>query len=273
MRCRGFLIGGTAGRTTLNGEGLQHEDGHSHVLASTVPNCLAYDPAYAYEIATIVREGIRRMYVEGEDVFYYLTVGNENYPQPKMPEEDVEQGILSGLYRFRPAEKPRAKKRAQLIGSGAILNQVIEASNMLAEKYNVHTDVWSATSWKQLHNDATDTIRWNMLHPEDQPRTPYLIDCLGQTDGPIVVASDYMKILPDALGRWLGDRLYSLGTDGFGRSDTRSKLRDHFEVDARHVAFATLYALAQAGALETDVVAKAIEELKIDPERMNPLFA
>ena len=272
IRCKGFLLGGTAGRTTLNGEGLQHEDGHSHVLALPVPNLLAYDPAYAYEIAVIIREGIRRMYHEGEDIFYYLTLGNENYAQPPMP-AGAESGILNGLYRLMTADQPDAPLRAQLIGSGAILNHAVEARKLLAEKFNVHADVWSATSYKQLHRDAIDADRHNRLHPTDTPRSPYVVECLGPTPGPIVAVSDYMKVLPAALGTWFDGRLTSLGTDGFGRSDTREGLRDFFEVDARHIALATLAALARDGALKPDTVAKAMKELDIDPDKPDPWTA
>ncbi len=269
MRAKGFLVGGTAGRTTLNGEGLQHEDGHSHVLALPLPNLLAYDPAYAYEIAVIVREGLRRMYHQGEDVFYYLTVGNENYVQPPMP-DGAEAGIVKGLYHLRDPGNPKAERRAQLIGSGAILDHAVEAQQLLADKFNVHADVWSATSYKQLQRDALQADRHNRLHPHDEPRTPYVVECLGKAPGPIVAASDYMKVLPAALGPWFDGRLTCLGTDGFGRSDTREGLRDFFEVDARHIALATLAALARDGQVKTQTVSDAMKQLNINPDKVDP---
>ncbi len=266
-RCRGFLVGGTAGRTTLAGEGLQHQDGQSHLLASPVPNLLAYDPAYAYELAVIIEDGIRRMYVDGESVFYYLTVENEAYPMPAMP-DGAREGILRGLYRLRPAPEPR-KHRAQLLASGAILREALEAQALL-EGYDVAADVWSVTSWGQLHRDGHACDRWNRLHPLEPARVPWLTQCLGSAPGVVVAASDYVKALPDALGRWVDARLVSLGTDGFGRSDTREALRDFFEVDARFITVATLEALARDGAVEPAVAARAIAELGIDPDKPDP---
>jgi pyruvate dehydrogenase E1 component len=274
LRARGFLLGGTAGRTTLNGEGLQHQDGHSHLLAMPLPNLLAYDPAYAYEIATIIREGIRRMYEDGEEVFYYLTLGNENYPQPPMP-QNVEQGILKGMYRFRSAEGESADgPRAQLLGSGAILNHVLEAQTMLAERFGIAADVWSVTSYKELYRDALSADRWNMLHPAGERRSAYVSECFGDAgESVFVAASDYMKALPEMIAKWLPGRLVSLGTDGFGRSESREALRDHFEVDARFVTLATLHTLAEQGRIERDVVAGAIKELDINPDKLNPMYA
>ncbi len=273
MRARGFLVGATAGRTTLAGEGLQHQDGHSHVLAYPIPNLKAYDPSFAYEMAVIIREGIRRMYVEQESLFYYLTVGNENYAQPALPEhlslEQLKEGILKGMYKFKLSAKKRSKLRAQLFGSGSIMNEVLKAQDLLTQ-YQVAADVWSVTSYKELHRDALEVERWNRLHPEQQPKTAYVFDTLKDEAGVFVAASDYMKILPDALARHLPKPLVSLGTDGFGRSEARAELRDFFEVDARHITIATLYALAQEGRLDKSVVAQAIKDLALDPEKLNP---
>jgi pyruvate dehydrogenase E1 component len=223
-RGKGFLLGGTAGRTTLLGEGLQHQDGHSHVLSSTIPNCRSYDPAFAYEIAVIVQEGIRRMYEQHEDCFYYLTICNENYVQPAMPEGDsVREGILRGLYLYKPAENGSAQLK--LFGSGPILNEVLKAQRMLAEQYGVAADVWSVTSYNELRRDALAVERWNRLHPAEPERKPFLLDALGNIDMPIIAASDYMKVVADQIAPWLPGRLTALGTDGFGRSDNREHLR------------------------------------------------
>ena len=270
-RSRGFLVGGTAGRTTLAGEGLQHCDGHSHLFSLAVPNLKSYDPAFAYEIAVIVEEGIRRMYGEGEAVFYYFTVMNEQYEMLPMP-EGARDGILRGLYRLRTAEthggKPRL--RAQLLGSGAILLEVLKAQQILREQYDVAADVWSVTSYQELYRDGHAAERWNRLHPTQPPRIPYVTECLGETDGVIVAASDYVKALPDAIDRWLPRRLISLGTDGFGRSEDRASLRDFFENDARFIVLSALGALARSGDLELSVVQQAIIDLDIDPEKPNP---
>jgi len=273
-RARGFMLGGTAGRTTLAGEGLQHQDGNSHVYSLAYPNILSYDPAYAYEVAVIIQEGIRRMYGEQESIFYYLTLGNEAYPMAAMPDGDqVREGILKGVYRMRPAAKSKGKLRAQLIGSGAILPEVLHAQTMLAEKYNVQADVWSATSYGELYRDGHACGRWNTLHPDQTPRVPYVQQVFADTQGPIVAASDYLKVLPDLIGRWLPRPLVSLGTDGFGRSEDRASLRYHFEVDARFVAVTTLAALARDGQIEAKVVQQAIKDLEIDPEKINPAIA
>jgi pyruvate dehydrogenase E1 component len=267
-RTRGFLLGATAGRTTLAGEGLQHQDGHSHVYSLAVPNCVSYDPAYAYELAVIIQDGIRRMYMEQESVFYYLTVMNEQYEMPPMPAGSRE-GILKGLYRFNTSPNTTAKRRAQLLGSGAILNEVIAAQKLL-EKYGVAADVWSVTSYQELYRDAHAVERWNMLHPTEKPRVPYVTQCLKDTSGVIVAASDYLKVLPGSLDRWMPRRVRSLGTDGFGRSEDRASLRDFFEVDARFVAVATLTELVQEGQIEPAVVASAIRDFGINPEKPNP---
>ncbi len=269
MRCHGFLVGGTAGRTTLAGEGLQHQDGHSHLLAYPVPNLKAYDPAFAYEIAIIIEDGIRRMYKEQEDVFYYITVMNEPYPMPAMP-AGVKEGILRGLYRFKAADDKKGKLRAQLLGSGAILPEVIKAQALLAEKFGVAADVWSVTSYKELHRDAHAAERWNRLHPGEKPRVPYVSACLQDAPGVLVAASDYMKALPDSIARWCPRRLVSLGTDGFGRSEGRRALRNFFEVDARFVTVAVLAELAREGQIKPDVVQKAVAELEINPEKADP---
>jgi pyruvate dehydrogenase E1 component len=270
-RGRGFMMGATAGRTTLTGEGLQHDDGQSHIQASVVPNVLAYDPAFAYELAIIVREGIDRMYGErGEDVFYYVTLYNENWPQPAKA-DGVEDGVLRGLYRFREAES--GSRRVQILASGPILLQALAAQRLLAEKYDVAADVWSATSFQQLRNEALDVERWNRLHPDAEQRVAYVRRCLGPTEGPIVAATDYMKAVPDMIARWV-DRPYTvLGTDGFGRSDTRDALRTHFEVNPPHIAYAALHGLCLDGKSTPDELKRAITELDIDPERVNPLFA
>ncbi len=270
-RTKGFMLGGTAGRTTLAGEGLQHQDGNSHILAYPVPNLLAYDPAYAYEIAVIIQDGIRRMYEKQEDVFYYLTLMNENYAHPHMPDGDgVREGILRGMYKLKATENQNAKLRAQLFGSGAILNEVLEAERLLREQYNVAADVWSVTSYKELYRDGHEAERWNMLHPSEKPRTPYITQLVAEQPGVFVAASDYVKALPDSVSQWLPRPLVSLGTDGFGRSDGRAALREFFEIDRRFITLATLVALAREKKIKMDVVQKAIKDLEIDPEKADP---
>jgi pyruvate dehydrogenase E1 component len=264
-RGKGFLCGGTAGRTTLAGEGLQHQDGHSIVLASTVPTCLTYDPAFAYEIAVIVRDGIRRMYQEREDVFYYLTLYNENYAMPPMP-EGVEEGILKGIYRYQAGE---GKAALHLFGSGPILNEALRAQKILAERYSVVADVWSATSYNELRREALAVERWNRLHPSQKPRTPYIVEALKGAEGPIVAATDYMKIVPDQIAPWLPGRLSSLGADGFGRSDNREYLRKHFEVNAESIAAAALSSLVRAGKFEIRKAKAAFADLGVDPEKID----
>ncbi len=277
LRCRGFLVGATAGRTTLNGEGLQHQDGHSHVIASAVPNLITYDPAFAFELAVIIREGIRRMYEEREDIFYYLTVENENYSMPAIPDYDsldtLKEGILKGMYKFKPSTKKKAKLQAQLFGSGAIMNQVLQAQQLLEEKYGVAADVWSITSYKELRREALDAERWNLLHPNDKPRVPYITQCLAAEKGVFVAASDYLKMLPDSIATWSPKPIATLGTDGYGRSETRETLRDFFEVDHRFVTLATLNSLAKDGQIKPDVVSAAMEDLEIDPNKLNPMIA
>ncbi|HVC21115.1 MAG TPA: pyruvate dehydrogenase (acetyl-transferring), homodimeric type, partial [Vicinamibacterales bacterium] len=271
-RCRGFLLGGTSGRTTLAGEGLQHQDGNSHLLAYPVPNVVTYDPAFAYELAVIIQDGIRRMYKEQESIFYYLTVMNEQYPMPAMPEGSRE-GILKGMYRFRSSTKKGTKRQAQLFGSGAILPEVLKAQEMLEKKYDVAADVWSVTSYGELYRDGHDCEHWNMLHPADTPRVPYVTQCLRDAPGVLVAASDYVKALPDSIDRWMPRTLTALGTDGFGRSEGRAGLRDFFEVDARFITLATLSALLREGQIEAKVVAKAMKDLDIDPEKPNPVVS
>ncbi len=270
-RCRGFLLGGTSGRTTLAGEGLQHQDGHSHALALTVPTCRAYDPAYAYELAAIIQEGIRRMYGEGDAAFYYLTVMNEQYDMPAMP-AGATDGILKGLYKLRDSGMSKPKARAQLLGSGAILNEVVRAQEILSG-YGVSADVWSATSYNELYRDGHRADRWNLLHPTEKARVPYVAECLSGTAGVVVSASDYIKGQADVLGRWIGRPMVTLGTDGFGRSEDRQSLRDFFEVDARHVAAATLSTLLRHKEIEAKVVKQAFADLEIDPDKVDPATA
>ncbi len=269
-RGKGFLMGGTAGRTTMLGEGLQHQDGHSHVLASTIPTCVTYDPAYVYEMAVILQDGIRRMYEAGEDCFYYVTMYNEDYAMPAMPEGSRE-GILRGIYKFSAAEGGEAQ--AQLFGSGAILNEAVRAQKILAEKYGVHTDVWSVTSYNELRRDALAAERWNRLHPTEAEKTPYIVTALSKASGPIVAASDYMKSMPDGLSPWLGPRLVSLGTDGFGRSENREHLRSFFEVSAEAIVAAALAKLARDGKFDARKAAAAQSELGVNPEAKDPARA
>jgi pyruvate dehydrogenase E1 component len=268
-RARGFLLGGTSGRTTLAGEGLQHQDGNSQLFALAYPNCVSYDPAFAYEIAVIIQDGIRRMYVDQESIFYYLTVMNEQYAMPEMP-AGAKDGILKGMYKFRAASQPKAPLRAQLFGSGAILPEVIKAQEILESKYNVFADVWSVTSYTELYRDGHAAERWNMLHPADTQRVPYVTQCLKNADGVLIAASDYVKAMPDSIDRWLPRPLTTLGTDGFGRSESRESLRDFFEVDARYIVVATLGALARAGQIDASVVEGAIKTHGINPDKLNP---
>ena len=267
-RGRGFLVGATAGRTTLAGEGLQHQDGHSHLLASVVPAVHAYDPAYAYEIAVIVRDGIRRMYVDGEDVFYYLTVQNEMFPMPEMP-EGVEEGILRGLYRVAAAEGEKAWPRVHLFGSGAILREALRARDLLRGR-KVAAAVWSVTSYTELRREALAAERWTRLHPAEPPRVPYVTQVLAEEPWPVIAATDYMKIVADQIARYVPGGLHVLGTDGFGRSDARGPLRRFFEVDAESIAVAALFALHRAGQAETRAVESAIRDFGIDPEKPDP---
>jgi pyruvate dehydrogenase E1 component len=270
-RTRGFLLGATSGRTTLMGEGLQHDDGHSHVLSSVIPSCLSYDPTYAYELAVIVQDGMRRMFAEQEDIYYYITLLNENYPQPAMP-EGAEEGILKGLYLLREAPAtPKKGLRVQLMGSGAILNEVLAAAELLQQHYAVLSDIWSATSLTEVRRDGLAAERWNMLHPEDEPRIPYVQTCLAGRQGPVVIATDYMKIVADQIRPYVHDRrLVALGTDGFGRSDTRASLRTFFEVDRHFIALAALKALADDGQVARSLVSDAIGKFGIDADKIDP---
>ena len=268
IRAKGFLLGATSGRTTLNGEGLQHQDGHSLILSSTIPTLVTYDPAFTYELAVMIADGLRRMYVEGEDVFYYLTLYNENYEMPPMP-EGAEVGILKGLYKFKPGPEPHTLK-AHILGSGPIIREALRAQQILAEKFGVSADVWSATSYKLMRNDALRTRRWNMLHPSEPAKKSYVESLLENEKGVFVAVSDNMKIVPDQIAPWVPGGLTTLGTDGFGRSDTRARLRRFFEVDAESTVIATLYALAEKGQLEKSVVGKAIKDLGVDPEKVYP---
>ncbi|MGE3840412.1 MAG: pyruvate dehydrogenase (acetyl-transferring), homodimeric type [Vicinamibacterales bacterium] len=272
MRTRGFLLGGTAGRTTLAGEGLQHQDGQSHLLSLPVPNCRAYDPAFAFEIATLIQDGIRRMYSNGENIFYYLTVMNEQYAQPTMPDGATE-GILKGMYRLKPSDSKKSKLRAQLFGSGAILPEVLRAQEMLAEKYGVAADVWSITSYTELYREGNACERWNLLHPADVPRVPYVTQCLADAPGVLVAASDYLKALPRSIDCWMPRPLTALGTDGFGRSESRADLRNFFEVDARFVVLATLRALLRDKQIDAKVVARAMADLSINPDKLEPAIS
>jgi pyruvate dehydrogenase E1 component len=270
LRARGFLLGGTSGRTTLNGEGLQHEDGHSHLVSSTIPNCVSYDPTFAYELAVIIQDGLRRMYQEQEDVFYYITVMNENYAHPAMP-EGVADAIIKGMYRFQ--EGPAGGKKAprvQLLGSGTILREVIAAAGLLAQDFGVVADVWSVPSFNELRREAIEVERWNLLHPTETPRKSHVENCLGGGEGPVIAATDYMRLMADQIRAWVPRRYRVLGTDGFGRSDYRKKLRHFFEVDRHWVTVAALKALADEGTVKPSVVADAIKKYGLDPEKPNP---
>ncbi len=271
-RTRGFVLGGTAGRTTLAGEGLQHQDGNSQLLAYPVPNIVSYDPAFAYELAVIIQDGIRRMYVDQESIFYYLTVMNEQYAMPPMP-AGAAPGILKGLYKFRSTSLPKAPARAQLFGSGAILPEVIKAQEILEQQYNVGADVWSVTSYGELYREGHACERWNLLHPGEAPRVPYVSECLKDAPGVLIAASDYLKALPDSIDKWLPRPLTALGTDGYGRSENRASLREFFEVDYRYVVVATLAALAREGKMAPLAVQQAIKNFNINPEKPNPAIS
>ncbi|MDP8919338.1 MAG: pyruvate dehydrogenase (acetyl-transferring), homodimeric type, partial [Pseudomonadota bacterium] len=270
MRSRGFLIGATAGRTTLNGEGLQHEDGHSHLFSATIPNCISYDPTFAFEVAVVVQDGLRRMVQEQEDIFYYVTVMNENYQHPAMP-EGAEAGILKGMYLFREGQGAKKKApRVQLLGSGTILREVIAGADLLAQDFGIAADIWSCPSFTELRREAMAVERWNLLHPTEAPRRPYVEECLGGREGPVIAASDYMRLFADQIRTWVPRRYRVLGTDGFGRSDYRRKLRDFFEVDRHWITIATLKSLAEEGKVEPSVVADAIRKYDIDPSKPAP---
>ena len=272
MRAKGFLIGGTAGRTTLNGEGLQHQDGHSLLNAIAFPTVRAYDPAYGYETMVIVQDGLRRMYSEGETAIYYLTAENDNYHNPAMP-EGVADGIIKGMYEVSKKDAPGSKARVQLFGSGAILRSVLRAQEILADKYNISSDVWSVTSYTQLRREAGECERWNMLHPTETPKKSYIESVLEGREGPFISSSDYVRALGEQLQPWIPGDYYVLGTDGMGRSETREALRRHFEVDAESVTIAALYRLSKQGVVSAEDVAKAIKDLDYDPDKVDPYFA
>jgi pyruvate dehydrogenase E1 component len=271
MCCRGFLMGGTAGRTTLAGEGLQHQDGHSHVIASTIPNCISYDPAFAYELAVIVHDGLRRMYQEQEDVFYYITMMNENYAHPPLP-TGSEQGILRGMYLLSEGEDApgSSSQRVRLLGSGTILREVIAAAELLQRDFGVCADIWSVTSFTELRREGLDCQRWNLLHPDAEPRRSHVEKCLNDGSVPTVAATDYMKIYADQIRAFVPGRYVVMGTDGFGRSDTRKQLRKFFEVDRHHIAVAALKALADEQRLSAATVSQALRKYEIDPDKANP---
>jgi pyruvate dehydrogenase E1 component len=268
IQARGFLIGGTAGRTTLEGEGLQHEDGHSHILSSTIPNCVSYDPTYMYEVAVIVQDGMRRMFREQESVFYYLTCMNENYVQPAMP-KGAEAGILKGLYLLK--EGGKQELRVQLMGSGTILREVEAAAEMLEKEWGVSADVWSATSFTELRREGLECSRWNLFHAGDKPKVPYITQTLEKHLGPVIAATDYMKLFADQVREYIPRRYMVLGTDGFGRSDTRTGLRHFFEVDRRYVTIAALKSLADEGQLDAKKVVEAMKKYGIDPNKPSPV--
>ncbi len=273
-QARGFLLGATAGRTTLNGEGLQHQDGHSHVQAGLIPNCVTYDPTYGYEIAVIVREGLRRMYEENENIFFYLTLMNENYQHPAFPEKkDIEDEIIKGIYQLEQVAPKKAVANVQLLGSGTILERVREAAKILADDYNVSSDVYSVTSFNELGRDGQDVTRWNMLHPESEQRVPYIAQVIKKEAGPAIAATDYIKNYSDQVRAYLDTEYRCLGTDGFGRSDSRANLRTHFEVNAAYVVVASLFELANRGEIKRSVVTEAIKRFDIDTEKLNPLYA
>jgi pyruvate dehydrogenase E1 component len=269
MRARGFLVGGTSGRTTLNGEGLQHEDGHSHVYSATIPNCISYDPTFAYEVAVIVQDGLRRMYEQQEDVYYYLTTLNENYEQPAMP-EGAEEGIKRGMYLLRDGQGDAKSPRVQLLGCGAILREVIAAADLLRDDWGVAADVWSVPSFTELGRDAVDAERWNLLHPAETSRQSWVERCLGDRPGPVLAATDYIRMFADQIRPFVRGRYRVLGTDGFGRSDYRRKLRHFFEVDRHWVTLAALESLALDGAIPAAKVGEAIGRYGMDPNKPNP---
>src|SRR5690606_21414572 len=263
------LIGGTAGRTTLNGEGLQHEDGHSHILAATIPNCRSYDPTYAYELAVIIQHGSKQMMEDQENVFYYITVMNEAYAQPAMP-EGVEEGIIRGMYLLEEASE-KGKHHVQLMGSGTILREVREAAALLRDNFGISSDIWSVTSFNELRRDGLAVERWNRLHPTEPKRLSYVEQNLAERDGPVIASTDYMKLYADQIRQWVPGTYQVLGTDGFGRSDTRRKLRDFFEVDRRWIAYSALSALVEQGELQPEVLIEAQTTFGLNPNKANPL--
>ncbi|MBF0286948.1 MAG: pyruvate dehydrogenase (acetyl-transferring), homodimeric type [SAR324 cluster bacterium] len=270
MCCRGFLMGGTAGRTTLNGEGLQHQDGHSHVLASTIPNLITYDPAFSYEIAIIIKDGLRRMYTDQENIFYYITVQNENYSMPKMP-NGVEEGIIKGMYCFKRSAGKNTKNTVNLLGSGSIINCVLEAADLLEQNYQIAVNMWSVTSYNELRRDGLACDHWNMMNPGKKKKIPYVLQAMAKESGLFVAASDYMKVLPDSIAKWVPGKLVALGTDGYGLSETREALRDYFCIDAAHITYAALSGLAEDGIFKPADLKKAQKDLKINPNAKYPM--
>lgn len=269
LQARGFLLGGTSGRTTLNGEGLQHQDGHSHILANTVPNCTSYDPTYGYELAVIIQQGLEEMYVQKLPKYYYITIMNENYVQPAMP-KDCEDGIIKGMYLLKKNSKKTSKKVVQLLGSGTILQEVIAAAEILKDEFDVESDIWSVTSFNELRREGLSLARWNMLHPEETPKKSYVESCLANAKGPVIASTDYMKNYADQIRDYISGTYTVLGTDGFGRSDTREKLRHFFEIDRYFVTIAALSALVKDNVISADVVTKALKKFNIDPEKLDP---
>jgi len=269
MRARGFLLGGTAGRTTLNGEGLQHEDGHSHLLAATIPNCVSYDPTFSYEVAVIIQDGLRRMLKEQQDIYYYITLMNENYQHPAMP-AGAEAGIRRGMYLFRETTQKADGARVQLLGSGTILREVIAAADLLEHDFGVAADIWSCPSFNELRRNGMETGRWNLLHPTQNPRKSYVEECLAGRQGPIIASTDYMRAFAEQIRPYVPGRYVCLGTDGFGRSDYRKALRKFFEVDRHYVVVTALKALADEGAIKVQKVSEAIATYGIDAERPPP---
>jgi pyruvate dehydrogenase E1 component len=269
LQARGFLLGGTSGRTTLNGEGLQHQDGHSHILANTVPNCVTYDPTYAYELAVIVQHGLDEMFVQKLPKYYYITIMNENYQQPAMP-DGCEEGIIKGMYLLKKGSKKNSKKVVQLLGSGTILREVIAAAEILKSEYDIDADIWSVPSFNELRREGQRTTRWNMLHPDEKPQISYVESCLGKAKGPVVAATDYMKSYADQIREYIPGTFRVLGTDGFGRSDSRERLRRFFEVDRYFITVAALSALADDNVIESRLVGEAIKKFEIDPEKPDP---
>ena len=273
-QAKGFLLGATAGRTTLNGEGLQHQDGHSHVQAGLIPNCVTYDPTYGYEVAVVIREGLRRMYEENENIFFYLTLMNENYQHPAMPEDkDVEEQIIKGIYKLESVAAKKAKANVQLMGSGTILLQVREAAQILAKDYGVSSDVYSVTSFNELAREGQDVTRWNMLNPESKQKTAYIGNVITPANGPAIAATDYIKNYAEQVRAFIDTEYRVLGTDGFGRSDSRANLRQHFEVDQNYIVVAALFELANRGDIKRSVVTEAIKRFDIDTKKINPLYA
>ncbi len=274
MRVRGFLVGGTAGRTTLAGEGLQHQDGNSHLLVYPYPTIRAYDPAFAYELAVIIRDGIKHMYEKQEPGFYYITVMNENYVQPAMPKgKNVKEGIIKGIYKFNSKKPKDAKATVQLMGSGTILTKTIQAQEILAKKYKIASDIWSVTSYKELHKDAISVDRWNMLHPDKKAKVPFITQAFEGVEGPVVAATDYVRAIPESVSKWIPASMLTLGTDGFGRSDGRRHLREFFEVDENYIAFAALYMLFKEGKIKLDTLKSAIKDLNIKPDKADPMIS